>query len=175
MKPLLLTLKLLEKNFKIGRNKSVGADGVPREILKLGGEAMTPFLAILLEISLNNATIPSDWKKAIVVPIYKGGDQLAVTNYRPISLISVVCKQLEHVTAGYLRQVWEKNEGQHGFRPGYSCESQVITLCQDIADSLDKGISIDAITTDFSKAFNLVHDRLLVKLVALGMDSMVVV
>jgi len=57
---------------KIRRNESVGPDGVPGEILKLGGEAMTPYLARLLEISLNNATIPSDWKKATVVPIYKG-------------------------------------------------------------------------------------------------------
>jgi len=129
----------------------------------LGGEAMTPFLARLLEITLNNATIPSDWKKGIVVPIYKGGDRLAVTNYRPISLTSVVCKQPEHVTAGYLRQVWDTNDwlykGQHGFRPGYSCESQVITVCQDIADSLDEGVNIDAIIIDFTKAFNLVpHD-----------------
>jgi len=38
----------------------------------LGGEAMTPYLARLLEISLNKTTIPSDWKKATVVPIYKG-------------------------------------------------------------------------------------------------------
>ena len=37
-------------------------------------------------------------------------------------LYSVVCKQVEHVIAGYLRQVWDTNkwlyEGQHGFRPG---------------------------------------------------------
>jgi len=75
----------------------------------LGWEARTPFLARLLEISLNNATIPRDWKKAIVVPIYDRSDQSAVTNYRPISLTSVVCKQLEHVIAGYLRHVWYKN------------------------------------------------------------------
>ena len=30
-------------------------------------------------------------------------------------------------------------EGQHGFRPGYSCESHVITVCQNIADCLDEG------------------------------------
>ena len=59
---------------KTGRNKSVGPDGVPGEILKLGGEAMTPYLARLLEISLYNTTIQSDWKKATVVPIYKGVD-----------------------------------------------------------------------------------------------------
>jgi hypothetical protein len=71
---------------------------------------MIPYLARLLEITLNNATIPSGWKKAIVVPIYKGGDRLVVTNYRPISLTSVVCKQMEHVIGGYLRQVWDKND-----------------------------------------------------------------
>ena len=47
---------------KIGRNKPVGPDGFPGEILKLGGEVMTPYLAILLEITLNIGTIPSDWK-----------------------------------------------------------------------------------------------------------------
>jgi hypothetical protein len=46
---------------------------IPGEILKLGGEAMIPCLVRLLQITLNNATIQSDWKKAIVVPIYKGG------------------------------------------------------------------------------------------------------
>jgi len=100
---------------------------------------MTPYLARLLEMPLNNATIPSDWKIATVVLIYKGSDRSAVSNYKPTSLTSLVCSQLEKVIAVYLRQVWEKNdwsyEGQHGFRPRYSCESQVITVCQDIADS----------------------------------------
>jgi hypothetical protein len=75
---------------------------------------MTPYLVTLLEMSLNNAIIPSEWNRTTVVPTYKGGDRSAVTNYRPISLTSVGCK--------YLRQVWGENEGEHGFRLGYSCE-----------------------------------------------------
>jgi hypothetical protein len=77
--------------------------------------------------------------------------------------------------------VWgEKNdwlyEGQHGFRPGYSCESQVITACQDIADALDNGERFDAIIAEFSKAFDLVsHGRLLVKIADSGVDARVVV
>jgi hypothetical protein len=51
----------------------------------LGGETITPYLARLLEISVNNATISSDWKTTMVIPIYKGDDRSAVTNYRPIS------------------------------------------------------------------------------------------
>jgi hypothetical protein len=39
---------------------------------------MTPYLARLLEMSLNNVTIPSDWKAATVVRIYEGGDRSAV-------------------------------------------------------------------------------------------------
>ena len=75
--------------------------------------------------------------------------------------------------------MWDKNdwlyEGQHGFRRRYSCESQVITVCQDIADSLDNGDKIDAIIVDFSKAFDLVHCRLLTKTANSGVDSRVVV
>ena len=82
--------------------------------------------------------------------------------------------------ASYLRQVWNKNdwlyEGQHGFRSGYSCESQVITVCQDIADSLDNGDRIDGIIVDFSKTFDLVpHGRLLTKIANAGVNSRVVV
>ena len=104
-----------------------------------------------------------------MVSVYKGGDRSLVTNCRPVSLTSVVCKQTEHIMASYLRQVWGVNdwlyEGQHGLWPGYSCESQVITVCQDIADSLDNGDGVDAIVVDFSKAFDLVpHGHLLVKI-----------
>jgi len=49
----------------------VGPDGVPGDILKVGGEAMFPFLARLLDITVNNATIPSDRKRATLVPIKK--------------------------------------------------------------------------------------------------------
>ena len=71
----IINTKIIRKRLaNIRRNKSLGPDGVLCEILKLGGEAMTPFLARLLEISLNNATIPCDWKKTTVVPIYRGGE-----------------------------------------------------------------------------------------------------
>jgi hypothetical protein len=132
---------------------------------------MIPYLVQLLDVTVNNAAVPSDWKKAIVVPIYKRGDQSQVSNYRPVSLTSVVCKQIKYVVASYLRKIWDKKDllfdGQHGFRPGYSCESKVITGFQDIADSLDNRSRIDAIIIDFSKAFSLVsHDCLLTKIAA---------
>jgi hypothetical protein len=58
---------------------------------------MIPFLARLLDITMNNNAIPGDWKKAIVVPIYKEGDRSLVGNYRPFRLTSVVCKRMEQL------------------------------------------------------------------------------
>jgi len=53
--------------------------------------------------------------------------------------------------------------------------SQVITVCQDIADTLDNGGRMDAIIVDFSKAFDLVpHGRLLVKIANSGLEARVV-
>jgi hypothetical protein len=46
-----------------GKKKSVGPNGIPGQILKLGGEAMIPYLARLLEITMNNNAIPGDCKK----------------------------------------------------------------------------------------------------------------
>jgi hypothetical protein len=50
----------------------VGPDGIPGKILKLGGEAMIPYLARLLDITMNNNSIPSDWKKLLWSLFTKG-------------------------------------------------------------------------------------------------------
>jgi hypothetical protein len=74
---------------------------------------------------------PKWLEKTIAIPIYKGGDWSTLANY----------------IAGYLRQVWDMKDwlygGQYEFRPGYTCQSQVITVCKDM-DSLDDGVGIDA-------------------------------
>ena len=110
----------------------------------------------------------------------QGGDRSLVTNYRPVSLTSVVCKQMEHFVAAYVRQVWDKGdwmyESQHRLRQRYSCETKVITVCHDIANYLDNGNRIDDIIVGFSKAFGLVpHGRLLTKIANSGVDSRVVI
>ena len=62
-------------------------------------------------------------------------------------------------------------ECQHGFRSGYSCESQLVTVCQDIVYSLDEGVRTVTTIIDFSKAISLVpHDRLLTKIAATILD-----
>ena len=54
---------------------------------------------------------------------------------------------------------------QHGFRAGFSCETQLVQAVDDWARSLDLGKQTDVVVFDFSKAFDSVpHQRLLAKL-----------
>ena len=73
-KPFTISINIIRKRLSaIRRKKSIGPDGIPGEILKLGGEAMIPYLARLLDITMNNNASPGDWITATVVPISKGG------------------------------------------------------------------------------------------------------
>ena len=104
--PFTINITIITKRLAvIRRNNSIGPDGTAGKSLQLGGEAMIPYFVWLLDITISNAAVPSGWKRATEVPIYKAGERSVVTNCRPVSLTSVVCKQTEHVITGYLKQV----------------------------------------------------------------------
>jgi hypothetical protein len=105
---------------------------------------------------------------ANVSPIFKKGDKSKPANYRPVLLTSVCCKVIEHIIHSHLMKFFEEQniltDYQHGFRKKRSCESQLITTIQDLASGIDSSTQIDAILLDFSKAFDMSHERLAAKL-----------
>jgi len=40
---------------------------------------------------MDTGTLPADWLKANVSPVFKKGNQIHASNYRPISLTSICC------------------------------------------------------------------------------------
>ena len=63
---------------------------------------------------------------------------------------------------------------QHGFRSGFSCQTQLISLNDDIAYAMDNHYQTDLILLDFNKAFDTVpHRHLLVKLRYYKIDNLV--
>ena len=91
-------------------------------------------------------------------------------NIRPISLISVPCKLLEHIICRNMTNHLEKHIIptllNHGFRSGYSCETQLAVTIHDMLQSFDKKKQLDIVILDFSKACDTVpRDRLLHKLI----------
>ena len=59
--PFTIDIKIKRRRTEaIGKNKSVGSDRISGEILKLGGEAMIPYLAQLPDGTMKNGTLPDD-------------------------------------------------------------------------------------------------------------------
>ena len=91
----------------IDANKAPGPDGIAGVILKKCASNLAYPLSILYNISFSMGQLPSDWKLANVVPVYKKGDKSNIENYRPISLTSLVMKVMEkHVRDEIYSRCW---------------------------------------------------------------------
>ena len=160
-------------------NKSCGPDGIHPRVLKELADVLAAPLTTLFQTSLDKASVPKDWRTAVVCPAYKKGEKYLPENYRPISLTSIVSKVMEHIITSHLMNYAEKNsmlfKNQHGFRKNRSCEKQLLEFVADISNQLDKGTQTDACVLDFSKAFDKVnHQKLLCKLAKFGMSYQVI-
>jgi hypothetical protein len=109
------------------------------------------------------------WITANVSAIFKKGERFKASNYRPVSLICIACKMLEHIIVSNIMNHLDSHkiltDSQHGFRRRRSCETQLLTLTDELTKSMDRRKQHDLAVLDFSKAFDRVaHSRLLVKL-----------
>lgn len=181
MQPINVEISDVEKRLsELNPNKSGGPDGVHPRILKEARKALATPLTMIFNKSLDEGRVPEDWKVARVTPIYKRkGEPSAPSNYRPISLTSVVCKVLEGIVReaimSFVQETGQLNEEQHGFMPGKGCQTNLIETMDDVTKDLDEGIPVDIIYIDFSKAFDTVpHKRMISKLRGFGISPQLV-
>ncbi len=64
------------------------------------------------------------------------------------------------------------NDDQHGVRKGKSCSTAMTILLDDTLEAMGRKETTLAVFIDFKKAFDPIdHDRLLIKLDRIGLDS----
>ena len=102
------------------------------------------------------------WLKSIIKPISKpGGDPLNPSDYRGISLQSVIMKVFCCILNARLGEYLEDNhllaEEQNGFRKERGCIDHLFTLCNIVESRRCLGKDTFACFVDFSKAFDSVN------------------
>ena len=80
---------------KLDVNKASGPDGIPALVLRNAAAELASPLARLFQLCFNKEYMPAQWKVANVIPCFKKGDKHSLSNYRPISLLSVLSKVME--------------------------------------------------------------------------------
>ena len=158
-------------------NSNSSPDGISYLLLKtISGLIIQP-MNIIYQQSLFAGIFPSAWKRAVVIPLYKGrGDRKATSSYRPISLCPCLGKLLEKVVNKQLSAYLSDNDllhpAQHGFLAGRSTVTNMLTADLHIADAISAGHPYDLLTFDFKKAFDRAsHFAVISSLAKLGITG----
>ncbi len=91
----------------IKAHKATGPDVNPARLLKEAVDQLASIMTIIYRASLQQATVPEEWKKANVDHIIKKCDPSAASNYRPVSLTSIASKVMKHtISSQVMRRQW---------------------------------------------------------------------
>lgn len=138
--------------------KAPGSDGIVAEVLKRGGEQVASALHSLCAKVWRQEALPTDWSRGIIFPILKSGNEKDPSNYRGITLLSIVGKVYAQVLNERLMRWCERHkiltEEQGGFRPSRGCIDQLFSLVEILRNRGKQGTFCCFI--DVKKAFDRV-------------------
>ena len=148
-------------------SKSTGSDCISAKFLKLTADIIAPILTRLFNDSLSSGIYPTIFKSAKVIPIHKKGSKSDKSNYRPISILPVMSLVFERHVSNSLRNYLESNhllyDRQSGFRKYHSCQTALTLLTDDWLTAMNNNEIVGTAFLDFSKAFDLVDHKILLK------------
>ena len=151
---------------------ATGLDNLPAWFLRLGAPCFAGHLTKLFNMSLQESTVPLQWKNAVIKPIPKIKNPSAEKDFRPISITPVLSRVMEKlVVRNYVYPAILDPpdpltfDDQFAFRPTGSTTAAMIFLFERITELLLDNSFIFFYSLDFSKAFDTVrHSTLFEKL-----------
>ena len=140
---------------RLKKTKSSEPDDIFPRILMECREKLVESIVMNFRKSLDTEVVPRLWRQVNVVSIFKKGDKAESSNYRPISLTSVVGKMLEAIIARAIRKHLDEykliRHRQHGFSKGKSCLTNLLSFYRKVFETVDNGDEYDIVYLDFSK------------------------
>ena len=137
--------------------KSPGADGIPAEIYKNGGEALEDSVLALFKLIWVKGFVPQDFKNATIVHIYKRkGDKTSCDNHRGISLLCIAGKILARIVLNRIINTQVIPEAQCGFRSGRGTCDMVFAIHQLQEKCCEQNMELHMVFVDLTKAFDTV-------------------
>jgi Reverse transcriptase (RNA-dependent DNA polymerase) len=173
-----LTVQQAERMLSLIKpDTATGPDELPAFLLKKLASSIAPQFTLIVNASYDQYCFPEQWKRANIVPVWKGkGSKTEPSNYRPISILPVLARVFEKEVARQLTLFCDTREiipkEQFGFRSKSGCEVALIHALDGWMGAIDRGHYVGALLIDLSKAFDTVsHQKLLVELCAVGCSS----
>ena len=94
---------------KIDPSKACGPDDIPGRLLKEGAPWLAEPPTQLFNLSLQSGVLPRDRRRANITLVFKKGNKHSPSNYRPISLTTLVVKCFERLVHTKILEFLEAN------------------------------------------------------------------
>ena len=129
---------------------------ISRIRFKQGGRTLKQRIHKLIKMIWEEEQLPNQWNEGIICPVYKKGDSLDCTNYRPITLLNVAYKIFAIILNQRLVDIAETELGdyQSGFRPNRSTVDNIFMIRQIIEKCYEYNVDIQNIFIDYMHALD---------------------
>ena len=156
---------------KLKLGKAPGEDGILTDILKTaadgvgtsrmrGNNTVVRALHLLFNFVFEREVWPERWKTGVIFPLHKQDSRLDPSNFRPITLLSVVGKMFGIIVNArvmtYSEAVGAISDEQGGFRSHRGCPDQILIMRELLASRRERKLPTFCTFVDVRKAYDTV-------------------
>jgi hypothetical protein len=157
------------RKMKLG--KAPGEDGILTDILKTAADAVgtskmrwnntvIDSLCLLFNFVLDREVWPERWGTGVIFPLHKADSRLDPSNFRPITLLSIVGKLFGIIVNSrvmhYSEAVGAISDEQGGFRKHRGCPDQILIFREILASRKERKLPTFTTFVDVRKAYDTV-------------------
>ena len=157
-------------------SKATGPDNIPARVVKTCADVLCTPLSKLFALCFAKGRQPAIWKTARVVPVYKKKSKSSPSNYRPVSLLSILSKVMESIVnrsaVNFLERENVLSAHQFGFRRRLGTADLLTLLQHKWSSTIANRGSVHTLAVDIAGAFDKVsHEGALAKAQACGISG----
>lgn len=152
------------------KTDAMGFDNIPTKFFRILLPYILPYITHIVNYCIISAYFPTIWKTAIITPVPKVQNPVALHEYRPISILCALSKVFEKALSSQIHDYLNVNKSlldqfQSGYKRYHSTVTALLKVHSDIVESVNNSKKVLLILLDFSKAFDRIgHQSLISKL-----------
>jgi hypothetical protein len=121
----------VSKTFKrVDPRKAAGPDGIPSRVLRACTDQLAGVFMDIFNQSLSQSLVPTFFKMATIVPVPKKAKVPELSDYRPVSLTSVIMKCFERLVIEHITSTLPDTLDplQFAYRPNKSTDDAITII-----------------------------------------------